>query len=211
MMENERCIEHGITRCPHPKCRSKLLTELVTPPKPRPVVLLAGKAGPPAPALAPPSITNAAPADIEMMDAPAVREEATELRKAQGVYDKEMEDLLAAKARQEAINAAADIGIKSEPAPKTDMGHAEASIDPEIDYVKIAGFETLPVDDSHASQVMRAASAYADAARDYALKLASYTKVAEGLKTAGDRLTEAINLRDQRERELKEIVDGGTK
>jgi hypothetical protein len=58
---------------------------------------------------------------------------------------------------------------------------------------------------------MRAASAYADAARDYALKLASYTKVAEGLKTAADRLTEAINLRDQRERELKEIVDGGTK
>ena len=207
-MENERCTEHGITRCPHPKCRSKMLTGLVTPPKPRPVVLLAGKAGPPAPTSAPPSITNAAPPDIEMMDASTVQKEATELRKVQGAYDKEMEDLLAAKARQEAINASADVPPFNPAGFLKDDIEALAKGNP---IEKTVSFKTLPVDESHASQVMRAASAYADATRDYALKLASYAKLAEGLKIAADRLTEAVVERDLREKELKDLVAGGDK
>jgi hypothetical protein len=58
---------------------------------------------------------------------------------------------------------------------------------------------------------VRAASAYADAARDYALKLASYTKVTEGVKKAEERLTEAALMRDKAEQDLQTLVAGGDK
>ena len=126
--------------------------------------------------------------------------DAQEVNKAREVYDKEMEALLEAKARQEVINLTVE-----------GTAHVEANIGPEHDYAAIAGFETLPVDDSHASQVVRAASEYAAAARDYALKLASYTKVAEGVKKAAEKLTEAALIRDKAEKELQALVAGGEK
>ena len=202
-MNNERCEKHGVTRClackiiEAKKGKNPLTvpTLIVIPPP--------TKAGVP-----PPSITNAAPPDIEMMDASTVQKEATELRKVQGAYDKEMEDLLAAKARQEAINASADVPPFNPAGFLKDDIEALAKGNP---IEKTVSFKTLPVDDSHASQVMRAASAYADATRDYALKLASYAKLAEGLKIAADRLTEAVVERDLREKELKDLVAGGDK
>jgi len=209
-MDNERCTAHGITRCTAcafleaKKNKAKLT---VTPPMPVERVKIIMNP--------PPSISNAPPEDIEMMD-------EREVNKAREAYDKELESLLEAKARNEAINAAADIPAEPDIVPrgvfqyKTETGQ---SIDFDLrtgqgTLVKSqpeAGFETLPVGDSHASKVMRAASAYADAARDYALKLASYTKVAEGLKTAAEKLTEAKVIRDKEEKELQALVAGGDK
>ena len=196
-MENERCEKHGVTRCLACKIieAKKGKNPLTVPPLI--VIPPPTKAGVP-----PPSITNAVPPDIEMMD-------AQEVNKAREVYDKEMEALLEAKARQEAINSSADVPAEvgmSQPSLR-----AEANVGPEHNYVAIAGFETLPVDDSHASKVVRAASEYAAAARDYALKLASYTKVTEGVKKAAEKLTEAALIRDKAEKELQALVVGGEK
>jgi hypothetical protein len=55
---------------------------------------------------------------------------------------------------------------------------------------------------------VRAASAYADAARDYALKLASYTLAQETALRAATRLNDAAIERDLREKELRELVGG---
>ena len=204
-MDNERCEKHGVTRCS--TCAFLEAKKNKTkPPMIQPLVIAPPftKVGVP-----PPSITNAAPEDIEGMD-------ARELTRAREAYDKELESLLEAKARQEEINTAHNtaqgmdyMGTKGSGQPRS--GTPGDTPAPGTDYVKIAGFDTLPVDDSHASQVVRAASAYADAARDYALKLASYTLAQETASRAAARLNDAAIERDLKEKELRDLVAGGGK
>jgi hypothetical protein len=197
-MDNERCEKHGVTRCStcafldakKNKTKPSMIQPLV-------IVPPSTKVGVPPPASPPPSITNAAPEDIEMMG-------ATEVHEAQAAYDKELESLLEAKARQEEINTARNA------AQDMDYTGTEGSGQPRPGppAPTASGFDTLPVDDSHASQVVRAASAYADAARDYALKLASYTLAQETALRAATRLNDAAIERDLREKELRELVGG---
>src|SRR5208337_803324 len=207
-MNDERCTTHGIMRC------STCAYLEAKKNKTKPSIVQPILAAPPSTKVGvpPPSISNAPPEDIEMMD-------VHEVNRAREAYHKELDSLLETKARQEAINAAIDVPIP-EGYKKVGQIHDEVILAEQPLRVHLGNipfavenetFETLPVDDSHASKVMRAASAYADAARDYALKLASYTKIAEELKTAAERLTEAALMRDKAEKDLQTLVAGGEK
>lgn len=75
----------------------------------------------------------------------------------------------------------------------------------EVDNVK--DFATLPVDDSHASKVVRAAAAYAAASAKWANELANVEKIKVMLSDAQTRLSAEAAVKDAAERNLKELVN----
>src|SRR5208337_4902015 len=196
-MNDERCTTHGIMRCS--TCafleakKNKTKPSIV---QPILAVPPSTKVGVP-----PPSISNAPPEDIEMMD-------VHEVNRAREAYHKELDSLLETKARNEAINtetaveSTAHVADGPYTAPGT-PGLPEA--DSHVDYAKLAGFETLPIDDSHASKVMRAASAYAEAAKMYALDLSEFVSAKERLNTIQCRMNTSAEIRNLKEEELKAL------
>jgi hypothetical protein len=71
-----------------------------------------------------------------------------------------------------------------------------------------SSFDVLPVDDSHASKVMRAAAAYAKATNAYALELANVERLKGLLMAAEAHLHNAENEKQHHENELKTLVNG---
>jgi hypothetical protein len=184
-------------------------------------------------------IPGGPPEDIEMMDAPQVADERQRLQAEhdQAVNDL-LESKARQEAIQAQTNVQIDEITEQINGPKEDPFRGIGIDRPELARAvpvnfqeedgqriamptetaapgapveEITSFDTLPVDDSHASKVVRAAAEYAAAARDYAIKLASYTKVAEGLKLAKERLDEADYARNRTEATLKTIVAGDSK
>jgi len=226
-MENERCAKHGITRCPacaflEAKKQGTLL-----------------KAGPsaPTPASIKPVIPGGPPEDIEMMDAPQVADERQRLQAEhdQAVNDllesKARQEAIQAQTNIQVDEIAEQInGPKEDPYHEVGMDHPELARAVPVNFqeedgqriamptetaapgapaVGINGFDTLPTDDSHASQVMRAAAAYAKAAKMYAIDVAEFTAAKEHLNTLQCRLSVSEKMRDKAEAELKTLVAGG--
>jgi hypothetical protein len=69
-------------------------------------------------------------------------------------------------------------------------------------------FEALPVDDSHASKVVRAAAEYASASKAWAQELARVTKIKQELLKAESELHAALVRKEVSECDLKTLVSG---
>jgi hypothetical protein len=75
------------------------------------------------------------------------------------------------------------------------------SVDKASDFYQVA-------DDSHAAKVQRAANAFAEAAKIYAVELANVARVKAELMKADARLDEATRLKETQETALKNLVNG---
>ena len=69
-------------------------------------------------------------------------------------------------------------------------------------------FDVLPVDDSHASKVTRAAAAYAKASADYAKAVVAVASLKIQLELEGAKLTKATEARIAAEEEMKKLMGG---
>jgi hypothetical protein len=133
---------------------------------------------------APPEITGAPPPDIEGMDAPSLRAEIDAYANLPG------------GASQSDIPDIEELG---NPAVRATLG---------LDLTAKDAFDTLPVDDSHASKVMRAAAEYASASRDWAQNVAKVEKIKAELVKAEAALSGATSRQQGAELELKTLVSG---
>jgi len=79
---------------------------------------------------------------------------------------------------------------------------------PDPDGTEEVSFAVLPVDDSHAAKVMRAAAEYASAAKQWAERLAQVEKIKAELLKQEMRLDNAVKAKDEAEAELKKLVNG---
>jgi hypothetical protein len=134
---------------------------------------------------APSEITGAPPPDIEQMDGPALL------------------------AEQAAFNKKTDFELSTDPdawGPLQIIANGKASLIPARTAKE--SFDTLPTDDSHASKVMRAASAYAKASKDWAQNLARVEKIKSELLKAEALLHEALVAKETSEGDLKTLVAG---
>jgi hypothetical protein len=148
--------------------------------------------GPQPVAITPPptAITGAPPENIEGLSTSVRDREPATPEEVNTEYDKILAEVNVAKAAKEA---------KAQ--------NWESS--PEEPTRPRKPFATLPVDDSHASQVVRAAAKYAEAATTFALRLAEAEKVKQMVsKAQAEQDAAGLALREA-EAELKKLVGGG--
>lgn len=178
---NERCDKHSITRCPICASLSGKKTQTLS--------------------VAPPEITGAPPADIEQMDSNALRAEiaASPVRfPTQEEVDESQQKLNALRGDSNYNFARQVPGFTLEPKQPG----------PAPDRMAKETFDNLPVDDSHASKVVRAAAAYATASKDWAQNLARVEKIKSELLKAEALLHEALVAKETSECDLKTLVTG---
>ena|SRR5208282_2844770 len=142
---------------------------------------------PAAPSTPPASFSGGPPENIEgLSTGPRDRLPET-IEEANTDYDKILAEVNAIKAG----------------APSLEQGKPQPGSTP--DPTKVS-FDILPVDDSRASKVMRAAAAYAKFATIYAQKLAAVEGVRQQLMRVEAELGMATKDKDASESELKRIV-----
>jgi hypothetical protein len=73
---------------------------------------------------------------------------------------------------------------------------------------EVPTFDALPIDDSHASKVLRAAAAYAKTAGEYAKHVARVEKIKQDLLKTEAELSEAAYKHKEAETELARLVNG---
>lgn len=141
-------------------------------------------AGPP-----PTSISGGPPENIEGLSGSVRDRIPVTVEEAETDYDKILAE----------VNAFKVAGFVAAP---------QAQPGPELAPAK--SFATLPADDSHASKVMRAAAKYAEAATNFALRLAEAERVKQLIFKAEAEQNVADAALRQAEAELKSLVSEGT-
>lgn len=140
-----------------------------------------------APTAPPSEIVGGPPPDIEGMGSVRDREEKTP-EEINTEYDKILAEVNAMRLEPGAIIEVPQPG--------------------NVDPFRRDTFATLPVDDSHASKVLRAAAEFASAAQAWAQELAYVEKVRKILLTAEAQLGKVSAEKDKTEQVLKQLVTG---
>jgi hypothetical protein len=182
--DGSKCDKHQMVRCV--LCMAAAARGIATGSHPQPVAIT-----PP-----PTAITGGPPENIEGLSTSVRDREPVTPEEVNTEYDKILAE----------VN-----DLKREP---SDLGGPirgtfPGQIIPVITQDAKRPFATLPVDDSHASQVVRAAAKYAEAATTFALRLAEAEKVKQMVsKAQAEQDAAGLALREA-EAELKKLVGGG--
>lgn len=191
---NERCEKHNLTRCTTCMALEHHKPQAAVP-------------------VAPPEIAGGPPPDIEDVHGTGSVRDRIDPDPPTDVNKMNVDALRAEVAECAAIKA----GCFSEEAPFELSSKRElATPGPGVSTINGVAFPTaekesfdaLPVDDSHASKVVRAAAAYADASRIWAQELARTEKIKQSLLRAEADLQAAQTKKETAERELKTLVTG---
>jgi hypothetical protein len=167
--------------------------------------------GPQPVAITPPpaAITGGPPENIEGLSTSVRDREPVTPEEVNTEYDKILAEVNVAKAAKEAKAKTWESSPEEPTRPRQpDLGGPIKGTFPG-QTVPVITFATLPVDDSHASQVVRAAAKYAEAATTFALRLAEAEKVKQMVsKAQAEQDAAGLALREA-EAELKKLVGGG--
>jgi hypothetical protein len=179
--DGSKCTPHGQTRCS--LCASKAFKKPFVPAFGTP---------------APPEIAGGPPSDFEGLSVRARLPETPE--EVNTDYDK-------IKAEVDALNSAKSQSWESTPeAPTRPRQYVLPGPSPTNFFTRDT-FSTLPTDDSHASQVLRAAAEFAGTAQSWAQELAYVEKIRRELLVAEAVLMGAVKNMARAEEELKKLTE----
>lgn len=151
--------------------------------------------------VAPPSITGGPPPDIEECT-PSLRDKVDGPAPADLIPEWEKPSAFDEPTASAApVDASVEYHVNSVPATLPEHSGSVLRVVPN-------SFETLPTDDSHASKVVRAAAAYAEAAKVWAGDLAAVEHNKANLLRAQAKLDAATIEKDKAEQDLKILVNG---
>ena len=153
--------------------------------------------------VAPPSITGGPPPDIEECT-PSLRDKVDGPAPADLIPEWEKPSAFDEPMASAARPTGRCIGRVSRQLGTSDSARHSGS----VLRVVPNSFETLPTDDSHASKVVRAAAAYAEAAKVWAGDLAAVEHNKANLLRAQAKLDAATIEKDKAEQDLKLLVNG---